>query len=235
MEDFSAVILAAGSGSRMGTKIKKQYLDIGGKPLIYYALKAFEKSDVSNIVLVVSPGDEEFVYEDIVKKYNISKVGNVVPGGSTRYFSVYEGLKNVKNRYVLVHDGARCLISDDIIERMIMETKEHEACVTAVPSIDTVRLSDEDGFVSSTPVRSRVWSIQTPQGFASALLKDAYSRLFEMGEGAFSEITDDAMIVERAFPDKKIKFVMGNYDNIKVTTPKDIAICEEIWQRRISI
>lgn len=229
MSDFSVVLLAAGSGSRMGGKIKKQYLEVSGRPLIYYPLKAFSDSDVTDIILVVSEGDEDYVKKEIVDKYGFGKVSCIVKGGKERCFSVYEGLKEVKNEYVLVHDGARCLISDDIISRAVEATIEYEACEVAVPSVDTVKISDADGFVSITPDRGNVWSIQTPQGFRTSVLRDAYEILFEKGEEAFAGITDDAMVVERAYPDRKIKLVMGSYDNIKVTTPRDISVCESYF------
>ncbi len=253
--DFSVILLAAGSGLRMGGDTKKQFIKVSERPLIYYPLRAFEECGAGEIVLVVAAEDMDFVKQDIIGRFGFTKVSAIVSGGAERYLSVYEGLKRVTKPYVLVHDGARACVTAQVIEAVMRETAEYEACEAAVPSVDTVKLADDNGFVKMTPDRSRVWSIQTPQGFRTELLREAYERLFAVGKvsvsvkGAkrpvftgkgstvseknvsgnpFTGITDDAMVVERAFPDQKIRLVMGSYDNIKVTTPKDLAIVEGI-------
>lgn len=229
MDEFSVILLAAGSGSRMGSDVKKQYMHLGGVPLLYYSLKVFEKSEATEVVLVVSPGDEEYVKKQIVYEHGFSKVSAIVAGGSERYLSVYEGLKVAKGPYVMVHDSARCCVTDRIVTDAYKACLEHKASVVGVPSVDTVKISDGFDFVEKTPLRNNVWSIQTPQTFSRDLLVKAYEKLWSSeDEDAFEGITDDAMVVERAFPDQKIKLVMGSYNNIKVTTPKDIAVAEEI-------
>ncbi len=228
MENFSAILLAAGSGSRMGLDVKKQYLELFGKPLIYYALDTFEKSKVDEVVLVVSPGDERYVKSEIVDAYGFKKVSAVVPGGKERYHSVYEGLKSCHGDYVLIHDGARAFVTEDIIRRAMEDVVSTKANVAAVPVKDTIKLADEKGFVSDTIDRSRAWSVQTPQSFSLPIVKGAYEKALA---GDTTGITDDAMIVER-MTDYKVKFIRGSYDNIKVTTVEDIALGEIILKKQ---
>lgn len=229
---FSVILLAAGSGLRMGAATRKQYIEVGGFPLIYYPLSVFEKSAAAEIILVVPDGDLEYVKRDIVDRYGFRKVSAIVAGGKERYLSVYEGLRQVKRPYVLVHDGARACITEQVIRDVADASVEYGACEAAVPSVDTVKIADPDGFVQMTPPRQQVWSIQTPQGFKTGLLRDAYRVVFEkdMTEG----LTDDAMLVERAFPEHRIRLVQGDDRNIKVTTPKDLAIAEGILASNIS-
>ena len=228
MEKFSAIVLAAGSGSRMGLDVKKQYLNLLGKPLVYYALDTFEKSGVSEIVLVTSPGDEAYVKEEIVDAFGFLKVSAIVPGGKERYDSVYEGLKACSGDYVLIHDGARAFITEDVIKRAMEDVVKSKANVAAVPVKDTIKLSDADGFVADTIDRSRAWSVQTPQSFSLPLVKEAYEKALS---GDTTGITDDAMIVEK-MTDCKVKFIEGSYDNIKVTTVEDIALGEIILKKQ---
>ncbi len=223
---FSVILLAAGSGLRMGTDTRKQYIDVGGYPLIYYPLKVFEESGAGEIILVVPPGDCDYVRRDIVEKYHIKNVTKIVEGGAERYLSVYEGLKQVTLPYVLVHDGARACITKEVIQDVVKASEEYKACEAAIMSVDTVKIADEEGFVKMTPPRQQVWSIQTPQGFETKLLRDAYRIVFE--KELTAGLTDDAMLVERAFPERRIRLVMGDDRNIKVTTPKDLPIVERI-------
>lgn len=228
MEKYSAVVLAAGSGKRMGLEVKKQYLEISGKPLIYYSLDSFEKSRVDEIILVVSPGDEDYVKKEIVEPGGFTKVKRIVPGGKERYHSVYEGLKACSGDYVLIHDGARAFLTDDIIERAMKGAYEYKACVVGMPVKDTIKIAGEDGFVSDTPDRNLLWSIQTPQAFETALVKKAYEDILS---GDTTGITDDAMVVEK-MTDKRVKLIEGSYDNIKVTTIEDIVIGENILKKQ---
>jgi 2-C-methyl-D-erythritol 4-phosphate cytidylyltransferase len=227
-----AVVLAAGSGSRMNSDIKKQYMEIGGKPLIYYALKTFEESIINDIVLVVSRGDEEFVRKEIVEKYGFQKVIAIVEGGLARYHSVRRGLEAAApdTDYAFIHDGARPFVTEDIILRSLHAVKEHGACVVGMPVKDTIKIADEDGFAATTPDRSRTWLIQTPQVFSYNMILELYRRL-DREEGELMakgiNITDDAMVVEY-FTDKKVKLVEGSYNNIKITTPDDIPTAEAI-------
>ena len=231
-----AVVLAAGSGSRMKSDVKKQYLDIGGKPLIYYSLKAFEESPVDDIVLVVSRGDFEFVRSEIVEKFGFDKVKAIVEGGLYRYHSVRLGLMAAEDDYdyAFIHDGARPFLTKDIILRALDGAKNYGACVVGMPVKDTIKICDEDGFAVSTPNRDRTWMIQTPQTFSFKLIKDLYMRLDREEEELIAKgvnITDDAMVVEY-FTDRKVKLVEGSYNNIKITTPEDIPAAEAILGKR---
>lgn len=228
MERCIAVVLAAGSGKRMNSEVKKQYIQLDGKPLMYYALMAFERSCVDEIICVVSPGDEAYVKKEVIDRYSFSKVSHVIAGGKERYDSVYRALSVIDDdAIVLIHDGARPFLTERIIEDNIICVQSHGACITAVPCKDTIKVIGESGEVSETPDRRTLWQVQTPQSFFSHELKRAYEQvLSESGEG----ITDDAMIMERA--GKKVHVVMGDYNNIKVTTPEDLPIASCILQQK---
>jgi len=225
---FSAIVLAAGSGKRMKSNVKKQYMKILGRPLLYYALHAFQQSRVEEIILVVSPGDEAYVQNDIVEKYGFTKVSAIVPGGAERYDSVYNGLQCCKGQYVLIHDGARAFIHNEIIERCLMDVEVHRASVVGVPTKDTIKIVDAKGFVKETPNRSLVWNIQTPQCFETNLIRKAHE---DLQRNPDSTITDDAMVVER-LTTVSVHLVEGDYENVKVTTPEDIRTAESILRNR---
>lgn len=217
----SAVVLAAGVGKRMNSKIPKQFMELGNKPVLYYALKTFQDSFVEEVVLVTGANEIEYCKEEIVKKYRFDKVKAVVAGGKERYNSVYEGLKEIEDTdYVFIHDGARPFVELDMLERAYEEVKKSNACVIAVKTKDTVKIADENGFVQSTPNRDLVWQVQTPQVFEYKKIKEAHEIV--MGREDIN-ITDDAMVYETAF-EKPVKLVEGNYKNIKITTPEDMEI-----------
>ena len=225
-EKIVAIVLAAGRGTRMESNIHKQYMLLNGSPLICYSLQAFQKSRVDEIILVTGAGEEEYCRREIVEPYGFSKVVSIVPGGKERYHSVYEGLKAAGAcDYVLIHDGARPCITIDMIQTAIEESKKNKACVIGMPVKDTIKISNEEGYAIATPDRSRLWMIQTPQAFSYSLVLNAYKRLFEKEEYQ-KGITDDAMVVEHMTA-TKVKLVYGSYENIKVTTPEDLAIAEK--------
>ena len=227
MNKITAIVLAAGSGSRMKSKTKKQFLEIKGKPVIWYSLFEFEKSRVDEIILVTGKEDIDYCKKEIVEKYNLKKIKNVVAGGSERYESVYNGLKEVTGNIVLIHDGARPLINNEIIERSIEGTIKSDACVVGVPVKDTIKRANKEGYIIDTPNRSELWITQTPQSFKTDLVKMAYKKMKEELEKGNTtlNITDDAMVVEE-FTTNQVRFVQGDYKNIKVTTPEDIDIAE---------
>lgn len=227
MNKITAIVLAAGSGSRMKNKTKKQFMEIKGKPVIWYSLFEFEKSRVDEIILVTGKEDIDYCKKEIVEKYNLKKIKNVVAGGSERYESVYNGLKEVTGNIVLIHDGARPLINNEIIERSIEGTIKSDACVVGVPVKDTIKRADKEGYIIDTPNRSELWITQTPQSFKTDLVKMAYKKMKEELEKGNTtlNITDDAMVVEE-FTTNQVRFVQGDYKNIKVTTPEDIGIAE---------
>ena len=220
-EIIAAVVLAGGSGTRMGTSCKKQYVSLNGKPMLYYALKAFQESSVDRMILVSN--EPEYCRTEIIEKYRFHKTTDIVPGGAERYDSVYAGLLAAKDcDYVLVHDGARPLVSGETIEASIEAVRRHPACVTGVPAKDTIKIAGEGNFAESTPERTKLWQIQTPQAFSYPLLMKAYRTVLdEQPKG----ITDDAMIIEYG-QYAKIKIIPGSYKNIKITTPEDLIIAE---------
>lgn len=223
-EKITAIVLAAGRGKRMNSKVQKQFLELGGKPVLYYSLNCFQQSPlVTDIILVTGAESVAFCKEEIVEKYGFTKVKKVISGGKERYDSVYEGLLSCENSdFVLIHDGARPFITQEILERGMTGVRETGACVIGMPSKDTVKVSDENGFVQETPERNLVWSVQTPQIFEYSLIRNAHEKIrCENMTG----ITDDAMVVERA-SGTKIRLVEGSYKNLKITTPEDLDIAE---------
>lgn len=226
----SAIVLAAGQGKRMGTKVQKQYIELSGKPIIYYTLKAFQDSHViDNIILVVGNGQESYVKEEIVKKYQFTKVSNIVAGGAERYDSVWQGIQAVTDSdYIFIHDGARMFVDEMILQRGYETVIKYGACVAGMPSKDTVKLVDDNAFSVQTPPRKYVWTVQTPQIFESSLIKEAYSKL--MREQSIN-VTDDAMVVEQMLK-KSVKLFEASYENIKITTPEDLEIAEGFLKRR---
>lgn len=229
---ITAIVLAGGRGTRMESNVQKQYMDLMGKPLIYYSLAAFEQSPVDRIVLVTGEGECEYCQDEIVKRYGFQKITAIVPGGKERYHSVYEGLKAAAGSdYVLIHDGARPCVTTEIIQAAIDGAIENQACVIGMPVKDTIKLADRDEFAKTTPDRSRLWMIQTPQAFSYDLVMNAYDRLFE-DETYQRGITDDAMVVE-TMTSRKVRLIRGNYKNMKVTTPEDMAVAEIFLRSQI--
>ena len=227
----TAIILAAGQGKRMKSNVQKQFLQLGEYPVLYYSLKAFQDSpEITDIVLVCGKTEINYCKDAFVQKYHIDKVSEVVAGGKERYESVYQGLCAChKTDYVLIHDGARPMVSEDILERCFQDAQKYNACVAAVPVKDTIKIADENGFAETTPRRDRVWQVQTPQTFSFGLIYDAYAQLAEQKDTLAEKgikITDDAMVVE-TFTDHQVKLTEGSYRNLKVTTPEDLPLAEK--------
>lgn len=227
MSKSAAIVLAAGQGKRMHSSVQKQFLLLDGKPLIFYGLDAFENSSVDQIVLVTGLDEISYCQTEIVEKYGFSKVTHIASGGKERYHSVYEGLKAAEGAdYVLIHDGARPLLTKEIISRTLKGAEEYGACVAGMPVKDTIKTVDSDGFVAATPDRSRLWQIQTPQAFSYQWIRQAYDKLFSREEYQ-QGITDDAMVLE-TMSSHRVKLIEGSYSNIKVTTPEDMAVAEAL-------
>lgn len=233
----TAIVLAAGQGRRMGGNVSKQYLELAGKPIIYYTLEAFQNSPlIDSIVLVTGPEQMAWCKEELVHKYNLTKVDTITTGGSERYISVWNGLQVIEDDMtqadregiVFIHDGVRPFIDAGILSRTMEVAYLYGACVAAMPVKETIKIADENGFVESTPARNRVWGIQTPQVFDFRLAYGAYQAAMESGR---TDMTDDAMIVE-SFTDVKVKLVEGSYENIKITTPEDLEIAEVFLRKR---
>lgn len=234
---YSAIVLAAGSGKRMHAGLPKQYMDLLGKPLIYYALEAFEKSPVDEIILVVTPGHIDYCVKEIVHRFGFRKVTKVVAGGKERSESVLRGLESAEGDYVLIHDGARPFLSQEVIGRMMDAVQKYRAAIAAVPEKNTIKEGDSDHWVTSTLDRSRLWEIQTPQAFDRQLISEAYQRLLsEDPDCSMASLTDDAMVVEEGgrMPDgshPRIQLIQGDYFNIKITTPEDMVFGEAILKQ----
>ena len=234
----TAILLAAGTGRRMGSDVAKQYMLLCDKPVIWYGLQAFEASAVIDDVILVTGRDEvDYVKKEIVEKYGFSKVVAVVPGGAERYLSVQNALQIIKEEkmpvsntdgYVFIHDGARPLVTEKIIEDTATATRAYDACCAAVPVKDTIKLADDKGFVAETPDRSRLYAVQTPQVFSVPLILEAYRQLAEKSRElaeAGIRITDDAMVVETML-NHPVKLVESSYENIKITTPEDMEVAK---------
>lgn len=239
----TAVILAAGSGSRMKSGTPKQFMPLLGKPLICYALQAVEESDIiDDCILVTGARDLAWVSEEIVRKYHYHKVDTVIAGGDERYASVASAMRLIRSEdmavpnrdgYVFVHDGARPFLTEKILRDTYEAVQEYGACVSAVRSKDTIKIADEEGFVKETPDRTLVWNMHTPQVFEAKLITEAYAALEENLQELKQKgihITDDAMVVEY-FTNHRVKLVEGAYENMKVTTPEDFAVAERILDK----
>ena len=219
----TAIVLAAGRGSRMESAVQKQYLMLGNSPVIYYSLKCFHDSEVDDIVLVVGQDEIAYCEKEIVKAYNFSKVSKIIAGGSERYESVYNAIMALEEtEYVLIHDGARPFVTKEMITQSIQGVKNHGACTVAVPVKDTIKEESNNGFGEKTLDRKKLWNVQTPQSFQVELLRKAYLQMMSSGD---TDITDDTMIVER-YMGHSVKVLMGDYQNIKITTPEDMKIAE---------
>ena len=229
-ERNTAIVLAAGQGKRMHSKVQKQFLEIQGYPVLYYSLRCFQESPlIQDIILVTGEESISYCKEEIVQKYGFTKVSAVIPGGKERYDSVYAGLCECRDcEYVLIHDGARPFVTEEILKRGLQKVKETGACVIGMPTKDTVKLSDEEGYVKETPNRKCVWTIQTPQIFSYSLIREAHDSIRQKD---MSKITDDAMVVE-TFTNQKVYLSEGSYENIKLTTPEDMTAAHGILSAR---
>ncbi len=225
----TAIILAAGRGTRMGAKFNKQYLYLKGKPIIAHTLNAFERNQlIDEIILVINQDDIELCEKNILEKYRFRKVTKVINGGSERQISVQNGLSQIssKTEIVLIHDGARPLVTEKIIERCVNGAKEFSAVSAGVPIKDTIKIMKDDGFVDFTPKRENVWITQTPQAFKLKIIKEAHR--FAAEKNILG--TDDAMLVEEM--GREVKMVLGDYENLKITTPEDLITAEAILKHK---
>lgn len=261
----TAILLAAGRGTRMGSGIRKQFMELAGRHVLSWSLNVLALSPiVTEIVLVIPAGgganksaeeEQEHIrrlFIDPLPEAAAAKVRALVPGGAERYNSVYNGLEAIQwpCDYVFIHDGARPLITEEMLEKLFRAVQEYKAVVAASPSKDTVKITDDSGFVQSTPDRSRVWNIQTPQCFEYELVKSSYEKIIGAASdtapaAAFADfagaghqnrqaplkITDDAMVVEYA-SDTKVRPVDTGYQNIKITTPEDLLVAEVFLRNR---
>ncbi len=220
-KNVTAIIVAAGKGTRMGSNIPKQYMNIAGKTILDTTLYKFEKSnEVDEIILIVNKEDLEFVTTEVAVNYE--KITIVKSGGSTRTESVFEGIKALSKKcgIVLIHDGVRPFISYTLISSCVEGAYDFDACIPVTNMVDTIKEVSEDGMVKSTLNRFVIKAAQTPQAFDYELIKDCYIKAIT--EDAI--FTDDASIVE--FYGHKVKTIDGLSRNIKITTPFDLRVAE---------
>ena len=222
---ISAIILAGGKGKRMGAPVSKQFIEIKGKPIIYYTIKKIsENKKIDNIVVVLSKDEVGYFNENILEKYNL-KVDNIVIGGTERQDSVYNGLKSLEDTntdIVLIHDGARPFISDRIIDDGIKFAQVYGACAPGVMPKDTIKIKNESNFSVSTPERGSLVAIQTPQVFKFNEILECHEKIKINN----IVVTDDTMVAEKF--GYSVYLYDGEYTNIKVTTPEDLILGEKL-------
>lgn len=229
MSKVTALIPAAGMGRRMGRALAKQFLPLGDKPMLAHTLLSFQRaSEIDEIIPILSQEDMESCLRDVIEQYHITKVKTLVVGGKERQDSVMNGLQKLEKdaSIVLVHDGVRPFVTHEMIKESIDLAKKGQCVVVGVPLKDTVKQVDDKLMVRNTLERSRLWAIQTPQTFPVKILKRAYEEACKHNVNG----TDDAMLVERS--GGKVHVIMGSYENIKITTPEDLILAEEILKRR---
>lgn len=218
-----ALVAAAGKGRRMNSRISKPFIPISGKPILAYTIDKFEKcKSIDKIYLIVSPEEKEICHKNILLRYNFSKVQELVDGGDTRQDSIYNGLKALDKDtdIVVIHDGARPLIEEIIIQDSIEKAQKYGAAITAIPIKDTVKKSKKNFYINKTLNREEIWRAQTPQTFKYDIILSAYHQAYKDNYLA----TDDSAIVERY--GHKVKLIIGSEENIKITTPFDLIVAE---------
>lgn len=224
-QSVGVIVVAAGRGTRMGTKESKQYLMLDNKPIIMHTLEVFHQHHlISQIVLVTGASDIERC-QAWVNQYGLETKVQVVEGGNERQHSVYQGLRAISTPWVLVHDGVRPFVAEQHITACYEAAKETGAAVLAVPVKDTIKQVDEHGNVIATPKRESLWAIQTPQAFQYDMLLEAHESAMSAGFIG----TDDAMLIERL--GMTVKVAQGDYRNVKITTPDDLIYAEFVTRQ----
>ena len=224
---IAAIVAAAGVGERMGHKVPKPYLLLGGKPILAHTLGVFEQiREIREVTLVVHPDELDYCQEKVISPSGFKKVLRLVPGGKERQDSVYNALKALQNEedleIVLVHDGVRPFVTPDQVQKVIQAARSHGGAVLGLPAHDTLKTVNAAGDIHHTLERKDIWQIQTPQAFQAALLwrafTEAYSRNFYG--------TDESSLVEQLL--QPVVVVAGSPLNLKITTPEDLALAEAI-------
>ena len=225
----TAVMLAAGMGLRMGGDIRKQYLMLGGMPMLLHSIKTMQESPIITDVVVMVHKDDVGVVRGLLDEYGCAeKLRRIVVGGKERVHSVARGLESIDwpCDYVFIHDCARPFLDQPTLERLFETVQRTKACVAGVPAKDTVKIVDEDCDVKTTPNRASVWIVQTPQVFELDLIRNAHRKALAQEDYLASRgiiLTDDAMVAELA-GECRVRMVMATYRNIKITTPEDLVI-----------
>jgi 2-C-methyl-D-erythritol 4-phosphate cytidylyltransferase len=222
-EKIGAIVVAAGQSQRMNG-LDKTFADLGEKPLLAWVLDTLQQCSAMDEIVVVLSRENLERGKKLQTEYGWSKVAALCVGGARRQDSVKEGLQRLTDcQWVVIHDGARPLLSPDLVERGLVEARYTGAAIAAVPVKDTVKIATPDGFVRDTPRRDNLWAVQTPQVFRSDLIKQAHDQITD-------DVSDDATMVERL--GHRVKLYMGSYKNIKITTPDDLVMAEWILRNR---
>lgn len=224
----SAIIVAAGSSTRMGTGDSKQFIPLLGKPAIEYTLRAFQDSEAVSEIIVVCREQDSLRIRELADKIGITKLSQLVKGGESRAQSVQNGISAVsaEAKYLAIHDGARPLISSEEINRVLGRAFETGAATLGTPVTDTIKVVNDDNLIVSTPVRSTLRAVQTPQVFD----REMYEFALDKAGDELDSFTDDCSLIENL--GVEIEVVEGSAENIKLTTPIDIIIAEAILNRR---
>jgi len=224
----SAIVLAGGRGKRMGAIQSKQYINLNGKPILYYTLKQFIKNKfIDKIILVIPKDEQEYCKREVLEKYQL-EVEKMVFGGNERQDSVYNALTELEGSdIVLIHDGARPFVSQKIIEDAIKYAKVHKAAAPGVMPKDTIKIKGEDNFSISTLDRNRAVAIQTPQAFDFNLIYECHKKIKE----SKISVTDDTMVAELF--GNKVYIYEGEYTNIKITTSEDLILAEYLVKSQL--
>lgn len=218
----SALIAAAGLGSRMGTGVNKQFIMLDDMPVLAHTLLAFDSASQIDEVIVVTQETEILTVSDLVKDFGIRKVKGIVPGGATRQESVRLGLSHVTCGKVLIHDGARPFVTPEQIDAVADQLESCDAAALGIPVKDTIKRVGVNGLICETLERDGLFQIQTPQGFRTEVIKKAHA------QAALDEIsvTDDCALAE--YIGIPVRIVTGSAHNLKVTTPEDLVIAEAL-------
>ncbi len=228
-KSLQVVIAAAGLGSRMNSKLNKQYMLIQGRPVLAYCLDTFESFEaVDSMVVVANESEIKYCENEIIKRYGYKKVIGVIPGGKERQDSVWAGLNACANStgLVAIHDGARPLLTRQLLADLLSAVQKWGAAVPGVWARDTLKMVDEEGFVVDTLDRSRIAAVQTPQVFEYEMILKAFQMAY--AEGIYA--TDDASLFERYIG--RVKIVKSDTRNLKITMPEDIAVAESILENQ---
>lgn len=215
----SAVIVAAGMGKRMGAGFNKAYLTLGGRTIIENTVRVFQNTQSIDEIVVVTDDTEKC--RELLRDFG--KVSAIVRGGETRQESVKNGLLAAKGDFVAIHDGARALVLEADIEKVVSEAQIYGAAALGVKCTDTLKFADKGGFIEKTVDRAFVYRIQTPQVFRR-------EEITELHKACGGDFTDDCALFENA--GKRVKITEGSYSNIKITTPEDLAVAEKILEKR---
>lgn len=223
IQKVGAVIAAAGSSQRMG-EVDKMFAQLGSKSILVRVVDVFQAcSSIHQIVIVLNQPNLE-AGKQLAANQGWTKVTDVCPGGERRQDSVAAGLARLSDcSWVVIHDGARPLLTDDLIERGLEAATETGAAIAAIPVTETIKVTDDEQFIQGTPPRRNLWVAQTPQVFRFDIITEAYKQVKY-------EVTDDARLVEQL--GYSVKIYMGSYDNIKITIPDDLVIAEILWRKR---